>query len=121
MLTTKLVVRVLDAGGELLGWTEVLAQIRGDGCLWAPSPLSAVTITSDGTPHEVSVHWADVNVETRSPAPPPPRAMRAGDVLRLEWPGPIMRIGPMPVALPPVTVGRSVAVGVPTGAVGART
>ncbi len=68
---------------------------------------------------EVSLHWCDVNVEVCVPlmdaAPVSPGALlplfAAGDVL--------VRVGDMPAALPPITVG-AVMIAVPVGGLGAR-
>lgn len=118
MLTTKLVVRVLDAGGDLLAWTEVLGEARGDGRLWASRSYSA-PVERAGVPAVLSVQWADVNVEARTPLAL--AAVAPGDVIPLQWAEqPIMTIGQMPGPLPPVTMRAAVAIGVPVGAVGGR-
>lgn len=107
--------RVLDAANHLLGWTEVQAEARGDGKLWTTEP---VTVLCDAGHAEVlSIHWCDVNVETRVPfvadigTPTIVRVYPAGT--------PVITVGEMPGPLPPVTV-RSTAVGIPVGQMGAR-
>lgn len=118
MLITKLVVRVLDAGGQLLAWTEVQGEARGDGCLRSDRVWPAA-VTCTGVPASLSVHWADLNVEVC--LPPPAALLRpvsAGEVIALVWTNePIIRVGQMPQSLAPVTVG-SVSVSVPVGKVG---
>jgi hypothetical protein len=116
MLTTKLVVRILDADAQLLGWTEVAGEARGDGCLWS-SRSYHVGVERAGQPASVSVHWADVNVEARTPITH--AAVVVGEVITLPWANtPVMTIGPMPGPLPPVTVRGAVSIGVPVGQLG---
>ena len=115
-MTTKLVLRVLSATGELLGWGEVQAEARGDGALWAPRPV-AVFIDQAGTPACLSVHWADVNVELRVPYES--AAVTAGMVLEIPHTSPLLRVGEPPTSLPPVTTRATVAIGVPVAMVGA--
>jgi len=118
MLTTKLIVRVLDAGGSLLAWGEVPAEARGDGCLWASRSVT-LPVECAGTPALLSVHWADVHVESRSAISHPD--VTPGSTIDLPWAQkPVMTIGPMPGYLPPVTVRGTVAIGVPVGVMGAR-
>ena len=117
MLTTKMVVRILDEKDRLLGWTEVMAEARGDGCLWATGS-AVVVIEVSGTPIVQSIHWADVNVETRTPVISGPRVI--GDVMTLSWPKAMMCIGAAAGGLPPVTVRSRVSIGVPAGILGAQ-
>lgn len=118
MLTTKLVLRVLDAGGELLAWAELLADARGDGCLWPQPRAVSALVDRAGQPALLSVHWADVNVEVRSPFDHPP--LTEGGAITLAFGDqPVLRVGPMPGPLPPVTVRAPVVVTVPVGALGA--
>ncbi len=117
-MTTRIIVRVLDAVGLLLGWTEQLAEARGDGALWALTGSSLVPVELAGTPAQLSVHWADVNVEQRAPWSMVPVAV--GQVITIDWHGPIFVVGAMPGALPPVTVRAPVRIDVPVGALGAR-
>lgn len=113
MHTTKLVIRLLDAVGALMGWCEVQARVPGDGQLWAPGVIRIIPEVS-GVPATLSTHWCDVNVETRVPWPSPD-AVKAGVPITLcAGPQPLMKVGDPPVELPPVTVGRAV-VCVPTG------
>lgn len=114
---TKLVIRVLDdASGALLGWVAHQAAIRGDGCLRASAPV-IVSIRAPGRTGAVSVHWADLNTETRWPMPG--RAVAPGDTLTLFEPhAVILTVGTPPSGLPELVVGRQV-VGIPSGGVGA--
>jgi hypothetical protein len=118
-MDTKLVLRVLDADGALLAWAEVMAHARGDGALWAPVPSVAAYVERAGAPAQLSIHWADVNVECRGPLEHP--AVVEGAVMTLTFLAdqPVMRVGPMPGPLPPVTVRSPVSVAVPVGSLGA--
>lgn len=116
MLQTKLIIRVLDADGHLLGWAEACGDARGDGALWV-DPVPGVLIDEPGTPAWLSVHWCDVNVEVRSQLVAP--AAKAGDTITPQWNGPALVVGPAAGGLPPVTVRQSIAIGVPAGQLGA--
>jgi len=114
-MTTKIVLRLLDAENQLLGWSEHFAVARGDGKLWSQG---TVTITAEraGDPVCVSLHWADVNVETRIPCPP--AHVSAGRTIAIFAPHtPMVTLGIPPTNLPPVTVG-SVAIGIEAGRLG---
>lgn len=118
-MTTKLVLRVLDAQGQLLGWTAVDAEARGDGTLRATRPVS-VLMDAAGTPDTVSIHWADVNVEVRVPCQGgQPLAPGVWLVLHEYEREPMIRLGTPAGGLPPVTVKQSVAIGVPVSVVAA--
>lgn len=114
-MTTKVVVRVLDAAERLLGAAVHPAVVPGDGCLRASAPV-VCGIAAAGQPATISVHWCDVNVETRVPLGGP--GVRAGELLEVFPSGaPLITVGPMPNALPPVVVGGA-AVAVPAGGMG---
>ncbi len=122
MMNTKIVCRLLDAGNRLLGWTEHYAAVRGDGCLRADGPV-VIPVDVSGVPVTVSLHWADVNVETRAPLKEYAGSVdaRVGDHVHCYRHDDIMiTLGPVPVGLHQVTVGRPVAIGVPVGQMGAR-
>ena len=117
-MTTKLVVRVLDAGGDLLASSVHQARIRGDGCLRAGGPV-VTGVARTGWPSVLSLHWCDLHVEVRLPAPAV--AVQAGQIVTwFEDDAILIRVGDMPGPLPPITVGESVAVAVPVGGMGAR-
>ncbi len=116
-MTTKLVVRLLNAAGDLLGSVVHHAAIKGDGCLRAAGPV-VCGIAQSGFASEVSLHWADVNVEVRVPSPAP--SVQAGQIVPLFDAGAVLiQVGPMPGPLPPIVVG-AVAVSVPVGGLGSR-
>lgn len=115
-MTTKVVCRLLDARNQLLGWTEVQAVARGDGKLWSPGRVS-IPVERAGDALSVSLHWADVNVETRVGML---ATVTPGQLVTV-YPkaSPIITVGEMPGPLPAVTV-RSVAISLPVGQLGAR-
>jgi hypothetical protein len=116
-VTTKLVVRLLNAEGDLLGSVVHHAAIKGDGCLRAAGPV-VCGIAHSGFPSSISLHWCDVNVEVRVPSPVP--SVQAGQIVPLFDRGaPLIVVGPMPGPLPAITVGE-VKVPVPVGGIGAH-
>jgi hypothetical protein len=120
MLTTKLVIRLLDAANAVIGWTEHSAIVRGDGTLRAAAPVSCL-IDAPGWVETISIHWADVNVETRVAPPGGPIAVRVGDSVTLyEKHAALLTIGTPPANLPPVVLRQTVAVAVPMAALGAQ-
>jgi hypothetical protein len=114
---TKLVCRLLDADGKMLGWCAHEARLSGDGFLRASSQV-VMHIEESGDPTVVSIHWADVNVETRVPIPP--THVSKSMALTLFQPNaPMLQAGEPPKQrLPPVTM-RTVEVSVPVGSLGA--
>lgn len=117
MLKTKLVVRMLDAAEQLIGWAEVSGQARGDGKLWVEEP-TLVMIERDGVIAYLSVHWCDVNVEIRSAIER--AAVTAGQLLRLPGDWEAIAVGPAAGGLPSVTVRTPVEVRIPVGTIGAK-
>lgn len=116
MVTTKLVIRLLDAAGSLLGWTAHHAAIRGDGCLRASDDVTVI-VSAAGVAAEASVHWADLNTETRVPVSA--RPVRSGEVVSLFLRGSvILTVGQPPHGLPDIVVGAA-AIGIPAGGIGA--
>lgn len=113
----KLVLRLLDASGRLLGWTAVEPAMKGDACLRAKGPIGLVPDKS-GRAVVVSIHWTDVNVETRVPCE---LETHAGTGLIL-YPhdAVLMQCGDRPGALPPVTIRGPLNIAVPVGAMGAQ-
>lgn len=114
MLTTKVVVRVLDVEGALLGWCAVQAEARGDGCLWAPSE-TVVPFDANGRAATLSLHLADFHIEHRMAIDVP---ASIGDGVKLSQP--LIKLGDTPGYLPPVTVRAApVAIAMPVGTLGA--
>jgi hypothetical protein len=109
----KLVIRLLDCDGKLLGWTEHAPLLLGDGTLRAAGPV-VIPVEEAGVTAFVSTHWCDVNVETRvhagtlTVAPGFQYAcFRYKDV--------IVRVGEAATGLPPVTVKSHTVISVPVG------
>lgn len=115
-MSVRLIVRLLDAEIRLLGWCEVYAHMPGDGTLRA-SGSTPLQIEQGGLPAWTSVHWADANVEVRTPLPRSD-VVKAGATINLRWDQPIIVFGTPPTDLPCVTVGRSVVIAPPSGTFG---
>lgn len=116
-MITKLVLRVLDAEGVMLGAVVHHARIKGDGCVRAAGPV-VMGMARAGIPSVLSVHWCDVHVETRVPLALP--SVMPGQIVEVCAAGaPLMVVGPMPGPLPPVEQSGAV-VPVPVGGLGAR-
>jgi hypothetical protein len=107
----------LDAEGKMLGWCWHHAAARGDGLLRATLPV-VMDIDEDGTAHEFSIHWADINVEIRVPAPK--QAVKRGQPVQVFTPNqPMLQVGNPPTQrLPPVTVKNQIELGIPVGNLG---
>lgn len=114
----KLVVRLLNAQGVMLGWCEHQAMALGDGLLRASGPVVLV-MDITGVPSEASIHWTDINAECRVPCPPS-GVIAAGTPVTLFQPKQEMvRAGAPPATrLPPVSTKMPLAIGVPMGSMG---
>jgi hypothetical protein len=118
MLETKLVIRILDSEGSLLGWTQVVGKAYGDGTLRVDDPATVV-LDHAGTPVTQSIHWCDVNVEVKVPLADT-KHLDAGASLELRWGGPILNVGPAAGGLPPVTVKTPVRIDAVAGGMGIK-
>ena len=120
-MIAKIVCRLLDAKGVMLGWCEHYAIARGDGCLRSDGRV-VIPIERDGSPVVISLSWCEINTETRVPFPPLKKPLSIGDSVSIYEDGnPMITVGKPPIGLPAVTVGRPIAVTIPTGALGAGT
>jgi hypothetical protein len=123
-MTTRFIVRLLDADAQLLAWAEVFAdatpQERGGSCpFWATTPTSFV-VERDGVASLVTIHWADLDV-ARQQALLEPVAVSVGQVFTFAWMEPVWLVpGMRNVPLPAVTVRKPVTVSVPVGVMAAR-
>jgi hypothetical protein len=115
MLITRLVIRLLAASNRLLGWTEINAEARGDGRLWATAPVT-ILVEEAGVATEISAHWVDVNVEARSMVAPV--QVHVGQPVTAIGAGPVFNVGPAAGGLPAVTVRRNVVITPLTGGLG---
>lgn len=104
----------------MLGWCWHHAAARGDGYLRSTLPV-VMDIDEDGVAHEISIHWADLNVEVRVPMPPPSMRVTRGDTMQIfSANAPMLQPGNPPAhRLPPVTTKSAIDVSVPVGAMGA--
>lgn len=117
-MKTKIVVRLLDETGRLLGWAQVMARAKGDGKLWSSGPLR-IPIELRGLATTLSLHWCDVNVEIRL-ALPRPTWFEAGETYTpYEEAADLITVGAIPGELPAVTVRGPVAVDLLAGELGA--
>lgn len=116
MLITRLVIRLLDRENRLLGWTEIHAEARGDGRLWATADVS-LAAEETGEAAILSAHWVDVNVEARSLLPAP-RSVHSGEIVPVLTAGPVFLVGPAAGGLPAVTVRTPVVITPLTGGIG---
>ena len=115
-MRAKIVVRILDEAGALLGWAPLLAEARGDRALRAIQKC-VVPIEQSGTPSVVSYHWTDMNVQKRVPYAAGP--VTEGQTVELTFADGIVLSMPSDDGpLPPVTVRGAVAVAVPSAAMG---
>jgi hypothetical protein len=102
----------------MLGWCWHHAAARGDGLLRSTLPV-VLDVDEPGEAHELSIHWADLNVETRVPFPK--LHVTRGQALTIFQPhAPMLQPGNPPAhRLPPVTTKNALEVTVPVGAMGA--
>jgi hypothetical protein len=117
MLTTKIVIRIMNEQEEILGWAEVMAEARGDGKLWVAEP-TMVLIEKDGVTRYFSSHWCDVNVELRHVVEP--KQVKFGEMLEIPGELAIITVGPAAGGLPSVTVREPIRIGIPVGNLGAK-
>lgn len=100
-METAFIVRLLDADGALLAWAKVPMHAKGDGALYPTTSLAHFRVQANGKAVVMSFHWADVNVEWRTPI-----ALTVYADYPCVIAMPLYRIGDAPThRLPPVTVG----------------
>lgn len=109
-MQTIFIVRLLNDKRQVLAWTRIPAETKGDGCLW---PMQNFVAEGDvtGTGVAICTHWPDVNVHATVPlqggVP-----VEVGKIVTVALNGPLFRIGSDTQELPAVTVRQSVEVGV---------
>lgn len=125
-MTQRFIVRLLDADGALLSWTEVWAEAKPQGrprsTPFFPVGPTQFVIERDGLASQITIHWADLDVARVGPemqATP----VQVGQVFTFTWLGPVWMVegSKVEVPMPPVTVRQSVAIKPPTGALAATT
>lgn len=124
-MTCKFVVRLLDDAGTLLGWTTLhLSPQPFDPehprtrCDFCPDSPTSIRVLAAGRATRMVVHWTDVNVVRQEAILTPLDLFREhiGQVLMYHWAQPVWAVQGQPdVPLPPVTVGESISLVVPTG------
>jgi len=119
-MTARFIVRLLSADGDLLAWTEVLAESKPQGrprsTPFHPIGPTRFVIERDGIASQLSIHWADLDVARVGPEMQP-TPVQVGQVFTFTWIGPVWMVegSKVDVPLPPVTVRGPVQVGVPVG------
>jgi hypothetical protein len=109
----KLVIRLLDCDGKLLGWAEHAPLLLGDGTLRASGPI-VIQVDEEGVTAFVSTHWCDVNVETRVHCEVLKVAV-GSTFACFKYKDVIVRVGEAAGGLPPVTVKNHTVIAVPVG------
>jgi hypothetical protein len=122
-MIASFVVRLVDGGGALLAWTEVMAEARPQGrprstpfMAYAPSQF---VIERDGVATDLVVHWPDLDVVRKTPmlekVP-----VRVGQVFAFHWIEPVWMVkgAESDIPLVPVTVRRPVVASPPPAAMG---
>jgi hypothetical protein len=100
-MQTIFIVRLLDADRQVLAWTKIPAETKGDGRLWAMQAFVA-EVEQDGLATALNYHWPDVHCYITVPlASPIPVA--AGSVISLPL-ADLIHIPSEPLPLPGVTV-----------------
>lgn len=110
-MQTMFIVRLLDAERQVLAWTKIPAETRGDGRLWAMQAFVA-EVEQNGTAVAMNYHWPDVHCYTTVPLPHGV-PVTAGQVVSLPL-ADLIHIPSEPLPLPPVTVRSSVTTAVGT-------
>ena len=103
-------VRLIDVNSQVLGWTRLPAETRGDGCLWAKHHF-VFEADRDGIGTEMAIHEPDLNVWTFVPLPQP-LEVTAGKVFTIRLEKPLLQFGSSARPLPGVTVRTNVVVGI---------
>jgi hypothetical protein len=121
-MTTKFVVRLVDAEGRLLAWAPALAGPRPQpgraSCPFWPEAPTRFAIEQSGRATAISVHWCDLDI-ARTNALIEAADVEVGQVFNFTWIEPIWLVAGMrDVALPAVTERQSVEIGVPVGGLG---
>lgn len=110
-MQTMFIVRLLGADRQVLAWTKIPAETRGDGRLWAMQAFVA-EVEQDGTAVSMNYHWPDVHCYTTVPLPGPV-PVTAGQVVSLPL-ADLIYIPSEPLPLPPVTVRSNVTTSIGT-------
>jgi hypothetical protein len=124
-MIASFVVRLVDADGALLSWTEVMAESRPQGRprstpfkAYAPSQF---VIERDGVATDLVIHWHDLDLVRKTPMLEPVR-VQVGQVFAFHWIEPVWMVkgAESDIRLEPVTVRRQVVVNPPPAVIGVR-
>lgn len=119
----KFVVRFCDADLRVLAWATVYAtpqpQGRPSSCPWRGPRQTPIIFTESGVVSRLLIHWTDCDLVREAPWGEPV-TVAVGTTAVYTWVEPIWLVPPggYQGALPAVTIGESVAVGVPAGGIG---
>jgi hypothetical protein len=119
----KFVVRLLDAAGVLLAWTEVYCvphpQGRPRSCLFRPTGPTVFPVEQAGEATDIVIHWCDLDL-TRRTQPMEAVHVEPGQVFTYAWIEPVWLVSGSSeeIVLPTVTERRSITIGVPSGGLG---
>jgi len=108
---TTFIVRLLNKDREVLAWTKLVGESRGDGSIW-PTQHFVAEADTDGDGTDLCFHWPEVNVHLTVPLEQPIGASK-GKVVEIALRQPMLTIISDPRPLPAVTVRSSVQIGVP--------
>ena len=100
-MQTVFIVRLLNADREVLAWTKIPAETRGDGKLWAMQAFVAEVDTA-GEAVALNYHWPDVHCYVTVPLPMTV-PVTVGQVVSLPL-ADLIHIPSEPLPLPAVTV-----------------
>jgi len=106
-LTVMFQLRLIDANRNVLAWSYVPAETRGDGCFW---PLQAMVAEGQvtGIATGLNVFWPELNYWLTLPLEVP-HHVEAGKVLTFALAGkPLIRVDSEPLPCPSVTVNHNV-------------
>jgi hypothetical protein len=119
-------VRLVDADGALLSWTEVMAESRPQGrpksTPFVALGPSQFVIERDGVATDLIVHWHDLDLVRKTPLMNP-GPVSVGQVQAFHWIEPVWMVKGWEEDIPlaPITVRRSVSISPPPAQMGVKT
>jgi hypothetical protein len=112
----KVVIRLLDGDGGLLGWGQVEAAFRGDGCVYSAQMRLEIPIERAGIVETMNMQWCDLNINLDRPVQK--AHMEVGQLWSLRFVEPLFQLSSSRSSLPSVTEHKNVDIEVPTGHLG---
>lgn len=118
-VSTRLIIRLVDSEGTLLGWGFQNTKAPGDGTL-VPDGLCGGVGEANGVATRIIVHWPDLNMQVSGEIPA--TALAEGKAFAFAWSGPMLRLdNPLDhPPLAPVTVREGVFVNIPVAQLGLK-